>query len=75
MPIVKITGQGLSAIGLSVALLWGCWLETRSLVRHDYIERARVLRDLQQLQHARPNPAPVLTPMPTTLRTPHVTAG
>jgi len=75
MPIVKITGQGLSAIALSVALLWGCWLEERSLVRQDYIERARVLRDLQQLRHACPTPAPVSAPIPTTLRTRRVIAG
>ena len=75
MPIVKITGQGLAAMGLSVALLWGCWLEERTLLRHDYMERARVLRDLQHLQQNHSNPAPALNPLPITLRTPRITAG
>lgn len=75
MPIVKITGQGLTAIALSVGLLWGCWLEQRSLLRHDYRERARVMRDLQQLQQLHSTPAPAFAPNPTTLRTPRVTAG
>ena len=51
MPVVKITGQGLSAIALSVALLWGCLVKEQAVARHDRVERARVLRDLRELQH------------------------
>jgi hypothetical protein len=59
MPIVKITGQGLSAIALSVALLWGCWMEEQAILRRDHAERARVLRDLQLLQRShQPLPVP-----------------
>jgi hypothetical protein len=57
MPIVKITGQGLSAIALSVALLWGLCVEERILMRRVCAERARVLRDLERLQHSAPPPA------------------
>lgn len=50
MPIAKITGQGLSAIALSVALLWGCWMEERAVLRRADRERVEVLRDLQRLR-------------------------
>jgi hypothetical protein len=75
MPIVKITGQGLSAIALSVALLWGCWIEERVVTRHASVERARVLRDLRQLQRTMPHPQPVFAPVPANQRTFRVTAG
>jgi len=75
MPIVKITGQGLSAIALSVALLWGCWIEERVVTSHASIERARVLRDLRQLQRIVPHPLPVFAPVPSTQRTFRVAAG
>jgi hypothetical protein len=47
MPIVKITGQGIVAIALSVALLWACWIATRITVNRSLTERARVFRDLE----------------------------
>jgi hypothetical protein len=72
MPIVKITGQGLSAIALSVAILWGCWMQEQAVTRRDHAERARVLRDLQQLQ--RPQD-PVSVPAPARPRSLRVTAG
>ena len=74
MPIVKITGQGLSAIALSVALLWGCWIEERALTRRAGAEQARVLRDLQQLQRTSP-PRPASAPLPLRRGVPRVTAG
>lgn len=58
MPIVKITGQGLSAIALSVALLWGCWAQERAVTRRAFAERARVLHDLRQMQRSNPASAP-----------------
>jgi len=58
MPIGKITGQGLSA----VALLWGCWLGERQVMRRATLERARVLRDIERLR--RPQPQPVSAPAP-----------
>jgi hypothetical protein len=73
MPIVKITGQGLSAIALSVALLWGCLLEERAITRHTYAERARVLQDLRRLRRTPQQPASA--PLPQTQQVPRVTTG
>jgi len=72
VPIVKITGQGLSAIALSVALLWGCWMEERILTRRAGAERARVLRDLRRLQRTSP---PASAPFPLLPNGARVTAG
>ena len=72
MPIVKITGQGLSAIALSVALLWGCWMQERAVTRRASAERARVMRDLQRLQRT---PQPDSAPLRLTPRVPRVTSG
>ncbi|SPE37863.1 conserved hypothetical protein [Candidatus Sulfopaludibacter sp. SbA3] len=63
MPIVKITGQGIAAIALSVALLWGCWITTRITMRQSLLERARVMRELERLQRKQ-QPQPVSTPHP-----------
>jgi hypothetical protein len=53
MPIAKITGQGLAAIALSVALLWSCLIGERVLVRRASAERVLVMRDLKRLQRTR----------------------
>ena len=58
MPIAKITGQGLMAIALSVALLWGCLIGERVLTRQAFRERARVMRSLGRLRHGQPVSAP-----------------
>ncbi len=63
MPIVKITGPGLSAIGLSVALLWGCLISERLITRHAVRERTRVVRELEQMRlerQATPVSVPIL---------------
>jgi hypothetical protein len=63
MPIVKITGQGLCAIGLSVALLWGCLIGERVITRDAARERTRVVRELEQMRlerQALPVSVPVL---------------
>ncbi len=74
MPIAKITGQGLAAIGFSVALLWGCVLGEQAMIRKAYQERSRVMLEVERLQHRR-RPIPVSTPMfPFPRRLP-VTAG
>jgi hypothetical protein len=73
MPIAKITGQGLAAIGVSVALLWGCVLGEGAMVRRALTERAQVLREMERLQRRRSEPVSLPSP-----RTPHrvrVTAG
>jgi hypothetical protein len=67
MPIVKITGQGLSAIALSVALLWGCAMGEGIAARRAFSERAKVLREIARMQRRRRSqpvsaPAPLIIP-------------
>jgi hypothetical protein len=68
MPIARITGQGLAAIALSVALLWSCLIGERLIVSHATARQAQLIRELQQLQRNH-RAEPVSTPAP---RTPHV---
>ena len=68
MPVVKITGQGLSAIALSVALLWTCLLAERHLVHRAEFQRAQTLEEIRRLRR-RVAPQPVSVPMP------HLTPG
>ncbi len=74
MPIAKITGQGLAAMALSVALLWGCVIADVVQERRAYAERARVLQELQLLQRST-RPEPVSVPMPGPARRPRPFAG
>jgi hypothetical protein len=62
MGIVKITGPGLSAIGLSVALLWGCLIAERVIVRDAVKERTRVVRELERMRLERQS-TPVSVPV------------
>jgi hypothetical protein len=61
MPIAKITGQGLAAIALSVALLWACLIGERMLVSQTLAQRAQVMRELHQMQREH-GTQPVSTP-------------
>ena len=74
MTIAKITGPGLAAISAAVALLWGCVISERAIVRRTLIERAIVMRDMQRLQRRRTS-EPVSLPSRRTPRTVRVTAG
>ena len=75
MPIIRITGQGLSAIALSVALLWGCLIGERVAAQQAYSERARVMRDIMRLRR-RERPQPVSAPAPLIIpHRPRVSAG
>lgn len=74
MPVVKITGQGLAAIALSVALLWACWIATRITMERSLVERARVLRELERMQRKQ-RPEPVSVPLPHRVFASGVTAG
>jgi hypothetical protein len=67
MPIVRITGQGLSAIALSVALLWGCLIGQRAMAQRAFSERAEVLRGISRMHRTQPA-QPVSAPVP---RIPH----
>lgn len=74
MAIAKVTGPGLAAIGLSVALLWGCVIGQRVMVQRAFVERARVMRDVEMLQRHR-RPEPVSIPSLRKPRPMRVTAG
>ena len=74
MPIAKITGQGISAIALSVALLWGCWIATRITMDRSLTERARVMRDLERLQRKH-QPQPATNPLRPQTVLSGITAG
>jgi hypothetical protein len=67
MAIAKITGPGLAAIGISVALLWGSVIGERVMVRRALAERAQVVREIERLQR-RQRSEPASLPSP---RTPH----
>jgi hypothetical protein len=74
MPIVRITGQGLSAIALSVALLWGCVMGERVAARRAFSERAKVLREISRMQRRRRS-QPVSAPAPFLPHRARVAAG
>ncbi len=74
MPIAKITGQGLAAIGGSVALLWVCVIGEQVQRRDALHERERVVREVRLLQHPHRS-VPVSTPSPFQHHRPHVAAG
>ena len=74
MPIAKITGQGLAAIALSVALLWGCFIGERLIVRNALDQRAQLMRELHRMQRDR-QAQPVSAPAPMAHRSPRVTVG
>jgi len=74
MPIAKITGQGLAAIALSVALLWGIFIGERVLVRQTLEQRTLVMRELQEMQRGH-RTEPVSTPVPLPGHPLRVTVG
>jgi len=57
MTIAKITGPGLAALSVSVALLWGCVIAERALVRRSALEQARVLHEIRLLRERHAEPA------------------
>jgi hypothetical protein len=50
MPFAKITGQGLAAIALSVALLWACFIGERLMVHQALAQRTQLMRELHRMQ-------------------------
>ena len=74
MPIIKITGQGMSAIALSVALLWGCLIGERLAARRAFSERTKVLRDISRMRR-RQRTQPVSAPSPFLSHRTRVAAG
>src|SRR5213083_1972925 len=74
MPIAKITGQGLAAIALSVALLWACFIGERLLVRQTLEQKAQVMRELHQMQRDH-RTEPVSSPTPQGVHRSRITVG
>jgi hypothetical protein len=74
MPIAKITGQGLSAIALLVALLWACLIGERGLVRQAEVKRSQALEEIRRLRRQR-EPQRVSTPRPFATRPPQPALG
>jgi hypothetical protein len=74
MPIAKITGQGLAAIACSVGLLWSCIIIDHVKRREAVSERARVVREVQRMQH-RQRSEPTSAPSPYSHRRSPVSAG
>jgi len=74
MPIAKITGQGLAAIALSVCVLWSCVLVEQFRHRSAVSERARVVREVRQMQRQHRSD-PASAPSPFTRKRLHITAG
>lgn len=74
MPIAKITRQGVVAIALAVGLLWGFVIVEHVELRHALAQRARVLRELRELQR-RGGPVPASVPSTLVPARSHITAG
>ena len=63
MSAAKITTPGLTAMGLSVALLWGCFIGEQAIRRSATMEQARILHEMNLLRQT-VRPQPVFTPIP-----------
>ena len=74
MPIARITGQGLAAIALCVALLWACFIGERLMVRRALAQRAQLMRELHQMQRDH-RTEPVSAPAPRGPLPTRVTVG
>jgi hypothetical protein len=74
MATLKITGPGLSAIALSVGLLWGCFVCEKLTVRRAQRDNARIVLEMRELQR-RQNATPVSLPAPRSPRTARPAAG
>ena len=68
MALAKITRPGLVSIALLVAILWGCIVTERYVLRHNKMETYRALRDMRYLKfkrHAEPASRPSTPPSPS----------
>ena len=54
---MNITTNGLKIIGLLVAILWGCVMMERALLREARVERAHVMQQLRRLKDMPASPA------------------
>jgi hypothetical protein len=70
MALAKITRPGLVSIAVLVAILWGCILTERYLLRNSKIDTYRALRDMRYLKFRRrvePASQPVRPSTPPTV--------
>jgi len=68
MALTGITRQGLACMAVSVALLWGCLLSERWIVRQASVEQARALQTLKSLRDHSDQPVSVpFSPVPRPL--------
>lgn len=74
MPIARITGKGLSAIAVSVALLWGCLIAERVTRQQADATRLQVMQELRQLQR-RSSPVPIPVSVPARWQHARLTVG
>jgi hypothetical protein len=76
MPFAKITGQGLVAIALSVALLWACFIGERLMVHQALAQRTQLMRELHRMQRDHDHRTqPVSVPSPLGPHPARVTMG
>ena len=74
MPVAKITGQGLLAIALSVALLWGCLIGERVLLHRASEQRIQIFHQIEYLQRVI-HPMPSNSPFHSPVRHPLIAVG
>jgi hypothetical protein len=63
MVISKITGPGLTGMALSVALLWGCVISERLIIRRANLDWSEALHSNQRLRQQQES-EPILAPLP-----------
>ena len=74
MTVGKITFQGLAGMAVAVALLWGCLISERLIVRRATNEQSGALRETHRLRQ-RLQSQPASTPIPPFRRPARVTVG
>ena len=74
MPIARISGQGLAAIGFCVCVLWSCVLLEQFRHRSAVTERARVVREVREMRRQQRS-EPASSPSRLTRKRVPVTAG
>jgi hypothetical protein len=75
MAVVAISRQGLAAIAIAVALLWGCIFAEGRIAHRAAAVQARALRDLRWLRQRTVQPVPVAVPQSPFVRHPRAVNG
>jgi len=74
VPIARITTPGLTAMAVSVVLLWSCLIAERIMVRTAVRDETRVLREMNLLRQ-RQRSLPADEPTPQRPRRPRAVEG